>query len=496
MKKFNFKIIGIILLMMGVIGTYQTVSANSDTSLQKVQQKGEIVMGTAADYPPFEFTKNINGKSGIYGADILLGQKIAKDLGVKLSVKPMSFDSLLVGLQTGKVDMVLAGMGNTPERKKSVNFSKDYYDDPNVLISLKETPHYKNKKDLTGKVVGAQTGSIPFNLIKKQKQVKKVMGMESNNDLIIALQSHKVDAIVLDKATAQAFIQNNDALKIDESKFLDSGSKMAIAMQKHSNSLTNAVNKTVNNVNKHDLYNKEFLPAAGAVLNGPKKGKGPHGPKHNQGNPNSMWNYKGYFISGMIYTIVISLIATFFGFIIGTALALLRMVKNKLIKGTVIGFVEFIRGTPLMIQIMFVYFGIGVFVNIPAVFAGIIAISINSGAYVAEIIRSGIDSIDTGQTEASRSLGMSKKNTMRFIILPQALKNIWPALGNEFVSLIKESSIVSIIGVTDLIYQLKIVQSDTYRGVMPIFVSMILYFVMTFTASTIMKVIERKMSHD
>lgn len=128
-------------------------------------------------------------------------------------------------------------------------------------------------------------------------------------------------------------------------------------------------------------------------------------------------------------------------------------------------------------------------------FAGVIAVSLNSAAYVAEIIRSGINAIDAGQTEASRSLGLSQRDTMRYIVLPQALKNIWPALGNEFISLIKESSIVSIIGVTDLIYQLKVVQSATYKGVAPIFVAMVIYFIMTFSLSKLLNYVERKMQH-
>ena len=115
---------------------------------------------------------------------------------------------------------------------------------------------------------------------------------------------------------------------------------------------------------------------------------------------------------------------------------------------------------------------------------------------MAEVIRSGISSIAVGQTEASRSLGLSRTATMRYVIMPQAMKNIWPALGNEFVSLIKESSIVSVIGVKDLIYQSRIVQADTYRGVMPLVITMILYFIITFGLSSLMKVFERKMNHD
>lgn len=159
-------------------------------------------------------------------------------------------------------------------------------------------------------------------------------------------------------------------------------------------------------------------------------------------------------------------------------------------------YVEFIRGTPMMVQVMFVYFGLGLFVNLPALTSGIIAISLNSGAYVAEYIRGGINSVDVGQTEAARSLGMSNGETMRYVVLPQALKNIWPSLGNEFITLIKDSSIVSIIGVTELIYQSNIVRSDTYRGVAPIVVIMVLYFILTFTASRILNYFERRMQHD
>ncbi|WP_237027105.1 transporter substrate-binding domain-containing protein [Lactobacillus sp. S2-2] len=193
MKKFNFKIIGIILLMMGFIGTYQTVSANSDTSLQKVQQKGEIVMGTAADYPPFEFKKTINSTTKMYGTDVMLGQRIAKNLGVKLKIKTMPFDSLIVGMQTGKIDMILAGMDTTPEIPRNVNFSIDYYDDPNIIVTTSDGKNINNKTNLKGVLLGAQTGSMQYNLAKKQKNIDKLTGFETNNNIILALKSKKID---------------------------------------------------------------------------------------------------------------------------------------------------------------------------------------------------------------------------------------------------------------------------------------------------------------
>lgn len=150
----------------------------------------------------------------------------------------------------------------------------------------------------------------------------------------------------------------------------------------------------------------------------------------------------------------------------------------------------------MLVQIMFVYFGIGAVIqSLPALVAGIIAVSVNSGAYVAEVIRSGIQSLPIGQTEAARSLGMTKKQTFRFIIMPQAMRNIWPALGNEFITLLKDSSLVSTIGVGELMYQTQLVQADTYKGVLPLFITMIIYFVLTFTLTRILNYFEGRMKH-
>lgn len=128
--------------------------------------------------------------------------------------------------------------------------------------------------------------------------------------------------------------------------------------------------------------------------------------------------------------------------------------------------------------------------------AGIIAIGLNSGAYVAEDIRSGINSVAKGQTEAARSLGLSQKKTYRYVVIPQAIKNIWPALGNEFITLLKDSSLVSVIGVSELMYQTQLIQTSTYRGVLPLFIAMIIYFIMTFTLTRILNIFEKRMKHN
>lgn len=186
------------------------------------------------------------------------------------------------------------------------------------------------------------------------------------------------------------------------------------------------------------------------------------------------------------------------GSVVGCLLSLLRLSRVWLLKFISTAYIELIRGTPIIVQISMVYFGSYVLfgIDMDGFLAALIAVAINSSAYVAEIIRSGIQSIDKGQMEASRSLGVSYRQSMRHIILPQAIKNILPALGNEFVTLIKETSVASIIGTTDLMYASKIVQSKSYKSFSPLVVIAIIYFILTFTLSQLIRYFERRMAHD
>ncbi|MBA1393168.1 amino acid ABC transporter permease, partial [Lactobacillus sp. XV13L] len=210
---------------------------------------------------------------------------------------------------------------------------------------------------------------------------------------------------------------------------------------------------------------------------------------------NSMWTYRDFFAKGFEYTLIISAVSIILGVVLGLILALMRLSHNKFFRIISVSYIEFVRGTPLMAQVLFIYFGLGFLVDLPTLLSGIIAISLNAAAYIAEVIRSGINSIPIGQSEAAYSLGMSAHATMRFVILPQALKNIWPALGNQLISLVKDSSLASVIGVSELIYQSRIIQADTFRGMMPLVVVMFLYFAVTFSISKVMQQYEQKLAH-
>ena len=205
--------------------------------------------------------------------------------------------------------------------------------------------------------------------------------------------------------------------------------------------------------------------------------------------------YFQYFIKGAEITIVLAFFAVLLGTILGLVLTLLRRSKFKVVSFIGKAYVEFMRGTPLLVQIYIIYIGLPklIGIDLPDMATGIIALSLNSSAYVSEIIRAGIEAVDKGQTEAARSLGMSQRQAMIDIVIPQAFKNILPALGNEFISVIKESSMVSVIGVAELMYNAGIVRGTTALGLEPVVVAAVIYFIITFTLTRVLGYVERRM---
>jgi polar amino acid transport system permease protein len=215
--------------------------------------------------------------------------------------------------------------------------------------------------------------------------------------------------------------------------------------------------------------------------------------------------YIDLFLEGMACTVTLSALTVVFGFVLALLLAVMRLSKVAPLRWASTVYVEIFRATPMLVQVFIVYYVLLADIPLPAyklfgfirterMIPGVIALSLNSAAYLSEIIRSGIQSIDHGQTEAARSLGMSQTQTMFHIILPQAIKNILPAIANEFVTIIKESSICYTIGVQDIMSAVKSAQMAAFTIAEPLLIAAAIYFCLTFPTSKIIAHFERKMS--
>ncbi|HDB1164969.1 TPA: ABC transporter permease subunit [Staphylococcus aureus] len=470
-----------LLISSAMVYINPTAHAEQDQTWEKIKERGELRVGLSADYAPMEFEHTVNGKTEYAGVDIDLAKKIAKDNNLKLKIVNMSFDSLLGALKTGKIDIIISGMTSTPERKKQVDFSDSYMMTKNIMLVKKDKVNeYKDIKDFNNKKVGAQKGTEQEKIAQTEIENASITSLSRLPDVILALKSGKVEGAVVEKPVAEAYLKQNPKLGISNVKFNEEEKDTVIAVPKDSPKLLSQINKTIKEVKDKGLIDKYMTNAANAMND----------------DSGFISKYGSFFLKGIKITILISLIGVASGSILGAFVALMKLSKIKIISWIASIYIEILRGTPMLVQVFIVFFGItaALGLDISALVCGTIALVINSSAYIAEIIRAGINAVDKGQMEAARSLGLNYRQTMKSVIMPQAIKNILPALGNEFVTLIKESSIVSTIGVGEIMFNAQVVQGISFDPFTPLIVAAALYFVLTFVLTRIMNMIEGRLN--
>ena len=214
--------------------------------------------------------------------------------------------------------------------------------------------------------------------------------------------------------------------------------------------------------------------------------------------------YGVFFVQGVEYTLLLAIVSVSLAVIPAMLLALMRLSRNKVGKTISGAYIAVFRSTPMLVQLSIIYFGLFGVISIPRVtilgfvdlsrfIPGVVALALNSSAYVAEIFRAGILAVDAGQMEAARSLGLSKWQGMKLVVLPQAIKNVLPALANEVVTMVKESSICSMLGMAELMFGAKAVASTTYISLAPYTLAALIYFCINYPASKAIEAVERRM---
>ncbi|AZZ60342.1 transporter substrate-binding domain-containing protein [Oenococcus sp. UCMA 16435] len=264
-----------VIAIFAITGNQVQAAGNKqDVLYSKIKARGKLIVGTSADFPPYEFLVSKDGKQTPVGADMSLAKKIAKNLGVKLQIKNMSFDSLLVAQKAGKVDILIAGMGSTPERKKEVDFSIPYYTAKETLvIRSNEAKKIKSYKDLSGLKVGVQTAARQKDLVKKSlaklgKKKAQFDQMQSTNDLVLALKTNKIDAIALSGGVGQAYANSVSGLKYvyaDYPKGVQDEEGMSVVIPKNQKTLKTKINNIVKKLNKTKTF-ASWIKKAGTQL--------------------------------------------------------------------------------------------------------------------------------------------------------------------------------------------------------------------------------------
>ena len=456
----------------------------------------KIVVGTNAEFAPFEY---INDDGEIDGFDIALMKAICKDIGYEVEFRNMEFKSLTASLKTKALDAVIAGMTITDERKQSVDFSKSYYNASQSIIVSTDS-EISSLYDLNGARIAVQEGTTGDLLVTvsddneiitdKNTVVKR---FKKGSDAVLELNNGGVDAVVIDSSPAEKFVSiNSEKLKIvkDETSMEEYG----IAVSKGNTKLVNKINKGLDNV----IEDGTFDELVDRYIAGEEIDKNTENSSFIDRVNNAFIKTNGYklLLKGLWTTIYIALGAIIIGVILGTIVALMKMTEVSHGKKTILSrlasiYISVLRGTPIVVQLLIVYMII--FKSNYGIIAAVITFGINSGAYVAEIIRSGIMAVDKGQMEGGLSLGFNYAQTMRYIIAPQAIKNALPALGNEFISLIKETSIVGYVAIQDLTKAADFIISRTYDTFLPLIAIAIVYFIIIIILTKLLQLMERRL---
>lgn len=430
-------------------------------------EKTILQVATDPTFPPFEFQGN-GGK--LTGFSIDLMNAVAKAENFKINFRSLPFDGIIPALQGKTVDVAISSMTITEERVKTISFSRPYFKAGLAIAIRKNNPDITNLESLKNKKVAVQIGTTGATKAQTIPGVK-ISSFDSAPLALQELSNGNVDAVINDAPVTLYAINtgNLQGIKVIEQLLTEEYYGIATAKNSPYLKLINqGLSKIIENGIYQQIYQKWFNNQAQKL---PEKA-----PIANQ-------NYRGLvfslpviiralpsLLSGVLVTLQLTILSVSFGLIIGSLIGIIRLSQIKAVRWIARAYVDFFRGTPLLVQIFMIYFGLpaimqasGFNFSLNPLLAAVIALSLNSAAYIAEIVRAGIQSIEIGQTEASKALGLNPLQTMRLIIFPQAFRRMIPPLGNEFISLLKDTSLVAIIGFEELFRKGQLIVAENYR---------------------------------
>ena len=451
--------------------------------------KDKYIIASDSSFAPFVFQNDSNQYTGI---DMELIKAIAKDQGFTVEVTNPGFDAAINSVQTGQADGIIAGMSVTDARKKTFDYSDPYYT-ANSILAVKDSSNIKSYEELKGKTVGVKTGTASQTFLEenKSKYGYSIKTFSDAASMYDSLNTGSVAAVMDDEPVVKYAIKQGKNLKTPI-EGTPSG-QVAFAVKKGSNpELIEMFNNGLANLKESGKY-QEILDKYLASEE-----------KESTVDESTIWgllqnNYKEL-LKGLGVTIALALISFAIAMVIGIIFGMFSVSPYKPLRWIAEIFVDVIRGIPLMIVAAFIFWGIPNLIEsmtgqqspINAFVAGTIALSLNAGAYIAEIVRGGIQAVPVGQMEASRSLGISYSKTMRKIILPQATKIMLPNFVNQFVIALKDTTIVSAIGLAELFKTGKDIIARNYQSFRMYAILAVLYLIIITLLTRLAKRLEKR----
>lgn len=456
------------------------LSLTGSATAKATPVKASYTIVSDSSFAPFEY----QDENGNYvGIDMELIKAIAENQGFTITIQNPGFDAALNAVQAGQADAVIAGMSITDARKEIFDFSDAYYSS-NILLAVKNGSNIASYEDLKGKTVGAKNGTASYTFLEsnKDKYGYTLKPFDEASGMYDSLNSGSIDALMDDEAVLLYAIQQGRdfATPIPGEKSGEYG----FAVKKGTNPeliemFNNGLAALVESGEYDEILNKYFNESESSETSTTTS------TVDETTIVGLLKNNYGQLLSGLGITIGLALLSFAIAIVIGIIFGMFAVSPIKALRVTASVFVDVVRGIPLMIVAAFIFWGIPNLIEsitgqqspINDFVAGTIALSLNSGAYIAEIVRGGIQAVPVGQMEASRSLGISYGTTMRKIILPQAGKIMLPNFINQFVITLKDTTIISAIGLVELFQAGKIIIARNYQSFRMYAILAIIYLV-------------------
>lgn len=409
------------------------------------------IIGMDQTFTPFTFI-DVDGEPA--GIEIDLVKAIAEDQGFDYRFQVFSFSAALQALESNQIDGMVAGMAKTPEREESFDFSEAYFSFGNQFAVLPDSP-IEEVEDLRGATISTKTGST--GLIIAQEMAEEydfnLLTFEDSANMYEAVMGGQADAVIEMSAVMQ-FAISTGQVELKQIGEDINPNDVAFAVNGGQNSeLLEMFNQGLENIQENGVYDEIVERYLGEEA-------------MEEGLTTTFSDVMRALLNGLWTTIWISVVSIAIATVIGLVFGLMRVSENKLVKFIADIYIYAMRGIPMIVFAFFVYFGVSQWfnANLSPEVAGIAALSINTGAYIAEIVRGGIQGVPKGQAEAARSLGMKPSLTMKKIILPQAIRSMVPSLVNQFILALKNTSILSVIGMVELTMAGQIMIARTYQS--------------------------------
>ncbi|MBY0215041.1 amino acid ABC transporter substrate-binding protein/permease [Paenibacillus illinoisensis] len=444
--KVSFFVLSLVLLLVtGLSGWAGAADAESNTSKT-------YVIGTDITFAPFEF-QDVNGD--FVGIDMDLLDAIAKDQNFKYEIKALGFNAAVQALEANQVDGVIAGMSITDERKQKFDFSESYFESGVVMGVSANNDTVKSYEDLRGKKVAVKTGTEGYTFAESvaSKYGFTIVPFDDSSQMYDDVKTGNSVACFEDFPVLAYGVKQNNGLKIVTEK--EEGGSYGFAVSKGKNQeLLQMFNDGLTNIKANGEYKRITETYVGDNT------------QTTMGRWELVQKSLPSLIKGLGKTLLYTIVSLFFAFILGLIFGFMKVGHNKFLRGVATVFVDVFRGIPLIVLAFFIYFGIpqALGFTMPLFLAAILTLSLNAGAYVTEIIRGGIQSIDRGQMEAARSLGLPYRKAMMKIVIPQAIRIMIPSFINQMVITLKDTSILSVIGLVELTQSGKIVIARTFAS--------------------------------